>query len=59
MAIEDLQVADINNMEGGWTDLPKTYTKPDIPVDNADITTISVETMEIFGPYNKSFKFGR
>ena len=38
MAIEDLQVADINNVEGGWIDLPKTYTKPDLPVDNADIT---------------------
>ena len=37
MAIEDLQVANINNVEGGWIDLPKTYTKPDLPVDNADI----------------------
>ena len=25
MAIEDLQVANINNEEGGWIDLPKTY----------------------------------
>ena len=36
--IEDLQVANINNLEGGWIDLPKTYTKPDLPIDNADIT---------------------
>ena len=38
MAIEDLHVANINNVEGGWIDLPKTHTKPDLPVDNADIT---------------------
>ena len=35
---EDLQIANINNVEGEWIDLPKTYTKPDLPVDNADIT---------------------
>ena len=38
MAIKDLQVANINNEEGGWIDLLKPYTKPDLPVDNADIT---------------------
>ena len=38
IAIEDLQVANINNVEGVWTDLPKTYIKPDTHVDNADIT---------------------
>ena len=38
MALEDLQVASINNVEGRRIDLPKTYTKPDLPVDNADIT---------------------
>ena len=38
MTIEDLQVANINNVEDGWIDLPKTYTKLDLPVDNADIT---------------------
>ena len=38
MVIEDLQVADINNVEGGWRDLPKIYTKPDLCVDNAHIT---------------------
>ena len=38
MAIEDLQVTNINNVEGGWIDLPETYIKPDLPVDNADIT---------------------
>ena len=34
----DLQVANTNNEEDGWIDLPKTYTKPDLPVDNADVT---------------------
>ena len=38
MEIENLQVANINNVEGGWIDLPKTNTKPDLLVDNADIT---------------------
>ena len=38
MAIDNLQVADINNVEGGQIDLPKTITKPDLLVDNADIT---------------------
>ena len=38
IAIEDLQVANTNNEEDGWIDLPKTYTKPDLPVDNADVT---------------------
>ena len=38
MAVEDLQVANINNVEGRWIDLPKTYTKPDLLVDNVDIT---------------------
>ena len=28
------QVAKINNVEGGWIDLPKTYTKPELYVDN-------------------------
>ena len=41
MAIEDLQTSNINNVEGGWIDLPKTYKKPDLPVDNADITQTS------------------
>ena len=31
MVIEDLQVANTNNEEDGWIDLPKT-------VDNADVT---------------------
>ena len=53
------QVVNINNVKVGWIDLPKTYTKPDLPVDNADITAISLETMEIFGPYSKSVKWGR
>ena len=38
MAIEDLQVSNINNVEGGWIDLPKTYIKPNLPVDHAHIT---------------------
>ena len=38
MVIEDLQVANTNNEEDGWIDLPKTYTKPDLPVDKADVT---------------------
>ena len=38
MTTEDLQIANINNVEGEWIDLPKTYTKSDLPVDNADIT---------------------
>ena len=38
MSIEDLQVANINNVDGGWIDLPKTYAKLDLPVDNVDIT---------------------
>ena len=41
MTIEDLQVVNINQVKGGWTDFPKTYTKPDFPVDNADITQLS------------------
>ena len=38
MAIEDLQVVSVNNVEGRWIHLPKTYTKSDLPVDNADTT---------------------
>ena len=38
MTTEDLQVANIKNVEGEWIDLPKTYRKPELPVDNADIT---------------------
>ena len=38
MTIEDLQVANINNLEGGWIDLSKTYTKSYLPVNNADVT---------------------
>ena len=38
MAIEDLQVGNTNNVGGGWKDRPKTYTKPDFSVNNADIT---------------------
>ena len=38
MSIEDLQVANINNVDGGWIDLSKTYAKLDLPVDNVDIT---------------------
>ena len=39
MVMEDLQVANTNNEEDGWIDLPKTYTKlDDLPVDNADVT---------------------
>ena len=41
MTIEDLQVVNINQVKGRWTDFPKTYTKPDFPVDNADITQLS------------------
>ena len=37
LTIEDLQVANKNNVEGGWIDLPETYIKSDLPVDNADI----------------------
>ena len=37
MVIEDLQVANINNVEGGWIDLQNTYTKPHLPIDNANI----------------------
>ena len=38
MTIKDLQVANVNNVEGGWIDLPNIYTKPALPVDNKDIT---------------------
>ena len=41
MKIEDLQVANINNAEDGWISLRKTYTKPDLSVDNADIIQAS------------------
>ena len=36
--LESLEVASINEGNKEWLSLPKTFTRPDLPIDNNDIT---------------------
>ena len=37
-ALEGLKVASISGDNSEWLPLPRTFTRPDVPVDNDDIT---------------------
>ena len=39
-ALEGLEVASISEDNIEWLSLPRTFTRPDLPVDSDDITTL-------------------